>query len=268
MKKLIITLSIAVLCAGFAGVHTSFALNLGTNITISDLNSSNKKAWYGDREDQETEPGTTTNQSWDLEGMFLDDTILSLVGGYDFMNGNGGIYTGDIFIDVDGDMVYGEDVTDLSGNGNKNISNVFGYDYVIDLTLDGNTLSPTYNVYKIDETATLESPYYRINDESGAYRYVDGGELIDSGDLFYETGFSDADTGFLGGNHNILSVDLDFLAPGTDFTAHYTMGCGNDDLIGADSLGDTPAATPEPGTLLLLGGGLFAIISIVRKRQA
>ena len=268
MKKCIITLSIVTLVVGFAGIHHSFALNLGENITISDLNNKGR-GWHSDREDQETEPGTVTKQSWDLEGMFLDGTTLSLVGGYDFMNGNSGIYTGDIFIDVDGDIVYGKDVTNIRGNGNKTISNVFGYDYVIDLTFDATSLSSTYNVYKIDKTATVLSPYYRINDESGAYRYVDGGELVGFDNVTYETGFSDADTGFMGGSHNVLSVNLDFLADGTDFTAHYTMGCGNDDLMGAGSIsGGTPTATPEPGTLLLLSGGLFAILGIIKKRQA
>jgi hypothetical protein len=267
MKRLIITLSIAVLFAAFAGVHTSFALNLGDNITISDLNSSNDNDWYGDREDQETEPGTTSDQAWDLEGMFLDGTKLSLVGGYDFMNGNGNIYTGDIFIDVDGDIKYGTDVDGVQGVENEEISNVFGYDYVIDISAIDDGLNFTYNIYAIDEQATLLSPYYDINYESGAFRYDSGGELIGSGDLTYQTGLSDDETGFLGGSHNALSVDLDFLAIGTEFTAHYTMGCGNDDLMGAGKT-TTPTATPEPGTLLLLGGGLFAIISIIRKRNA
>ncbi|MCP4401171.1 MAG: PEP-CTERM sorting domain-containing protein [bacterium] len=267
MKKFIITVTIVGLIAGFVGIQQSVALNLGDEITISDLHN-NGNGWHSDREDQETEPGTATNQSWDLEGMFLDGTTLSLVGGYDFMNGHHNIYTGDIFIDIDGDMVYGEDITNLKKNGNKRISNVFGYDYVIDMTFNKKKLSSVYHVYKIDKTAKVLSPFYRFNDESGAYRYVKGGELIGSGDVVYKTGFSDAETGFLGGKHNVLSVDLGFLTSGTDFTAHYTMGCGNDDVIGAGTISSTPTATPEPGTLLLLGGGLFAIIGIIRKRNA
>ncbi|PID57783.1 hypothetical protein CSB45_06040 [candidate division KSB3 bacterium] len=265
MKSLLTTLSLATLLITTAGLHHSVALDLGTDITIADLNSRGE-GWYGDREDQETEPGTITNQSWDLEGMFLRGSQLSLVGGYDFRQGEHKIYTGDIFIDVDGDIVYGQDITTLRGNGYQALSNSFGYDYVIDLTLDGNTLSSSYDVYQLDASATLLSPYYRLNDESGAFRYVAGGELIGSGDVFYQSGLSDAELGFLGGRHNVLSVDLSFLNPGTAFTAHYTMGCGNDDLMGSGSL--APTATPEPGTLLLLSSGMFAVIGLLRKRCA
>ena len=42
-----------------------------------------------------------TNQSWDLEGFFLENTSLYMVGGYDFKNGNRAFTSGDIFIDID-----------------------------------------------------------------------------------------------------------------------------------------------------------------------
>ena len=69
--------------------------------------------WYGDHEDNETEthPNTLQGQHWDLEGMYMDGSALTVVGGYDFRDGftySGHNYSsGDIFIDVDGDVVYG-----------------------------------------------------------------------------------------------------------------------------------------------------------------
>jgi len=85
------------LCVFLLCTNISFA----TNITIPDLNSSSSNSWYGTHEDQEVEPGMARSQAWDLEGFFVNGTVLSLVGGYDFKNGAGSgkkFYSGDIFI--------------------------------------------------------------------------------------------------------------------------------------------------------------------------
>jgi hypothetical protein len=272
MKKVVLCLSLSLLILGVAGVNTTFALDFGEEITVYDGASKSSDSWWGNtNEDHEVEYNNIKDQSWDLEGMFLDGSDLTIVGGYDFQNGKKSVYTGDIFLDITGDMTYGSDVTSLHGNGNKNITNVFGYDYVVDLSFDERTLSSTYNVYKIDETAVLKSPYYRQNDSSGAYRYVSGGELVGSGSIAYQSGLTDEETGFTGGYHNALSIDLSFLDETTDFTAHYTMGCGNDDLIGKGTFEvETPpvvSGVPEPGTILLLGAGLLGLGAVIRKRR-
>ena len=82
---------------------------------------------------------------------FLDGNILSMVGGYDFLNGEWGTndkwMSGDIFLDTSGDAKFG----DIHGStdGNINVLNTFGYDYVIDLDFsDIDNL--TYDVYEID----------------------------------------------------------------------------------------------------------------------
>src|SRR5476649_2359167 len=111
MKSSLTKLSLIVSAAFAAG--TAMATPFGTNITISDGNYSGT-GWYSNREDQETEtnPNTVTSQQWDLEAMFMAGTNLTLVGGFDFKNGvtwsDGHNYkSGDIFIDVNGDAVYG-----------------------------------------------------------------------------------------------------------------------------------------------------------------
>jgi len=76
MKKFIGSFSVVagiLLIAGHA-----FALDLGSNITIADQNyKSSGNSWYTNHEDGEVEPGMATNQRWDLEGFFLNSTLLN-----------------------------------------------------------------------------------------------------------------------------------------------------------------------------------------------
>jgi hypothetical protein len=275
MKKFFISVVALTLICSIVEISEVYGLDFGKDKEITLFDgvaksggsrwSSYESWWNTEREDQEVEYMNQRGQAWDLEGMFLDGTSLTLVGGYDFKNGYHSRYTGDLFFDVDGDITYGTNIIgDRSRRKNRNIDNIFGYDYVIDMTFDPSTLSETYQVYKIDESATLKTGYWSENDTSGAWRYVGGGDLVSQGEVSYQTGLTNAQTGFKGGNHNALTVDIGFLDSGTEFTAHYTMGCGNDDLIGR---GSAPVvATPEPGTLALLGFGLLGLVALVRKR--
>lgn len=227
------------------------------NITIDDLNSRGN-GWYGGQEDDEVEPGMAKGQVWDLEGMFLEGTTLSVVGGYDFINGEDGFTSGDLFLDIDGDAVYGD--IHGSSNGNHIVTHNSGYDYVLDLDF----VNLTYDIYAIDTETYVQTSYYKQNQGSNPWLYESGGELI-AEDLAIEyTTESEYGIFFNGGWHNQFSVDISFLLNDTAFIAHYTMGCGNDNLMGQ---GVVVHHQPEPGTMLMLGFGLIGIAGLSRRKM-
>lgn len=245
MNKLLrsaVILAVVLLAAG-----NVLAYDFGMNITISDKNSEGS-GWYSDREDQETEPGMIANQSWDMEGFFLNGNTLTMVGGYDFVNGNQNLMSGDIFFDVNGDARYG----DIHGAaGTRIVTDTFGYDYVMDLNFD----DFSYDVYSLGAGSTTITSKESANQGSNPWRYNSGGTKIGSGSFTYHTGLSDAETGLLGGTHNALTgLDVSFL--NGSFVSHFTMECGNDNLMGE---------TPEPATMFLLGSGLVGLAGLRKK---
>jgi len=270
MRNILRIAALVILAISMVG-GTSSATMFGEDITQYDGYSSTEKLWWSDREDEEVEPNAQTGQGWDLEGFFLDNTKLTVVGGFDFIAGNSDIYSGDIFIDVNGDVSYGVDDGQLSDNGGGyyDILNLFGYDYVLDLDLkdQDNLADPgtfAYTVYAIDETAVLKSGKYRVLDESSPYQYVSGGTEVDSGTFLYQAGLTDDEVGFAGGRHNALTVDLAFLPSASSFTTHFAQGCGNDNLMGYHGA----APVPEPATMVLFGTGLIGLAGIGRKKLA
>ncbi len=238
------------------------ALDLGTNITIDDgVNQYRSDGWYGGtsnqsfaREDNEVEPGCIANQTWDLEGFFLNGSKLAMVGGYDFVNGGYG--SGDLFFDVNGD--YGVAKTAYAA-GNAGVTEAFGYDYVVDLDFT----DMTYTVYALNDGTITQTVWYGQNAGSNPWRYVSGGTYITAGTFSYYTALNDDEAGdLLGGAHNAVVFDIGFLA-GQAFTSHFTMGCGNDNLMGQGV-----APVPEPATMVLLGTGLIALGSLRRRSRS
>lgn len=224
------------------GAGGAFGYDFGTDITIWDGRGVGSPG--NPMEDNETEPGMVNTQSWDLEGFYLDGTILTMVGGFDFVNGVSGYqaYTsGDIFIDTTGNAQYG-----LTADTSVPFS---GYDYVLDLDFS----EKTYNVFTVTDgvilTDVLES-YNEPYSNPWKLEYTPN-TPISSGALTY-TGFGEL------GLSNAVAVDIAFL-DGKDFTAHFTMGCGNDNLMGQT------APVPEPATLLLLGSGLIGLFGFRKK---
>jgi len=198
--------------------------------------------------------------------------ILSLVGGYNFTNGQDGWRGGDIFIDinpgfaptnVDGGVGSIEPPNVLGANGG-------GYDYVIDISpVDG-----TYDVYAISGLTVgsgLLSAFYFP--QSNPWRLVDNYspgpgqsvQWITSGSFAMTTYATDAaldggtwNSGYLpdgadpaGLYHYVLGgFDLSFLTS-PSYYIHYTQQCGNDVLTGL--------VIPEPSTYVLFGLGLAAL---------
>ncbi len=237
-----------------------YALNLGTNITIYDGSSNEETGWHGKNEDQEVEPFCVNDQSWDLEGFFLNGSELQMVGGFDFNSSNEGFEIGDIFLDIDGDI----GTSETYDEGINSVKDNFGYEYVLDL----NFSDSSYVVYELNNDSYNYTVYYQswnnhqgVNSHSNPYRYDSGGNQKAVGTFQYISNLSDSDVGFYGGTHYALvGFDLGFLN-GQEFTAHLTMGCGNDNLMGQGT-----APVPEPATVILMGIGLIGVAGFGRKK--
>lgn len=256
MNKLHATLMVL----SVAGI-TAFAEPL--NITVSDKEGSGT-GWYGiENEDEEVTTGCVATQPWDLEAFILDGTTLSLVGGYDFINGKDNYLSGDIFIDVTNDAKYGSELSGSSAaNGYFEVANANGWDYVIDLDVKNGK----YDIYSLSTESIVKTAFYAQNACSNPWTFV-GNEIDklnkDALAFSYSTiNGSTVDTySFTGSSHNKLSVDLSFLG-NTDFTAHYTMQCGNDNIIGKGTVN-----VPEPASISLLGIGFLFLGLFSRKRK-
>jgi hypothetical protein len=208
------------------------------------------------------------SQVWDLEGFFVKGNSLSMVGGFNFLTGapNYPQYSsGDIFIAAGAKPSYEASYrTDPAGRDNHIVDNSYGYNFVLDLDFVG-TDGGTYTVLKIDATAEVETAYYPQNEGSSPWCYVGGATAtIDTGSFSFLDNLKDLETGFNGGNHYALTgFDLSFLDAGLEYWTHFTMGCGNDNLMGYAET----APVPEPSTFVLMGAG-GGLLWLVRRRKS
>jgi len=264
MRKVIYS-SLALFSALLMTAANVSATSYGDNITIYDGTEDASHTGTGTgREDNETEPGMVNNQLWDLEGFFQNGNTLSMVGGYNFATGKGGYNSGDIFIDTNAS--YGKDDTFTSNtSGNQEIQNNFGYEYVLDLNFTDNT----YNVYALNGYSYTVTAWFPANENdtpgSNPWRYSKEGSLISQNNSFSFTNQADITDTTLSVNdthYAVTGLDLSFMPAGIDFVAHFTMGCGNDNLMGSG----TTAPVPEPATMMLFGTGITGLAALQRRK--
>lgn len=266
---------------------------LGTNITVADGVSSGT-GWWGTGgtgaglENNETEPLTQTDQSWDLEAFVYDDATkkLTIIAGFPLTTANGAFNLGDIFIDSGFDHPVGAAAEAISPDGFGQLYNKdFKYEFAVHWVRDGNSAIIGYDVYQLNENVSngglgsaMLPGQYSVLYASNPYTLVVTDEsILTSGTVVYQTGLADSGaganavdtlfgadvTGLTGGSHNALTIDLTGVFPLQGF--HVTLGCGNDNLAG--SIPGTPDIN-VPDTawgLGLLGTGL-AGLALLRRR--
>ena len=273
MNKKIVSLLIAV--GLISGASRSFASPVNITVADNDPVATTFAPGQGGQggEDNETEHGTTPGQVWDLEAMVVNGSTLYLVGGFNFLAGEGGYKPGDLFIKVGGTN---PGFQPLSAPGTVDNS-VYGYSYVVDLTQPVGATGSFATVNSLSSGSLFDSVAF---DDRGAnpWRYNSGGTNVANQGIGYVAGLADGDPilGFLGvggltgGWHNILAIDLSFLSVAAGNTVYfsYTMECGNDSLKG--EYGGGFDRVPDGGAsvfLISLGLGAMALVGL-KRRQA
>ena len=267
-----------VVCTAVAGLvlWSMTATAAYTDITIPDTVVGSGNTWWSrTAENQEVEPGNATGQAWDMEAFLFDAAAknLQLQGGFNMKNGHDGFYSGDIFIDVNGDAIWGAAIAgDLSPNNNGYYTvpnSAYKWDYVIafDRALVNNTvpaggsaLTGGYRVYSLSDSATDVEVWYDQNNKSNPFRYLRGGvEVTGAGGTVSQSYFDNSE-----GRHYVLEpIGLSFLGTGQNITFHFSEGCGNDFIMGQT----TSQSVPDGGLTLALLGMSLSTLGIASRRM-
>jgi len=230
--------------------------------------------------DQAVTPNCVASQEWDLEALLINGSMLYVVGGFNYANGqvgNGHLFTsGDIFIDINN---YAK-VTFVQNpaptvNGNFELKND-GWEYAVNFDFS-TPANYKYNVYALDNNSILNSVYYRQNDEEGnPFELLSVEESVKQGQLEYKIFNTDdlleawmegqlnlAHKDFYGDKHYVLGVSLADLGI-ENMNVQFTMACGNDVVRGLMTGG--AQTVPDGGvTIMFLGMGL-SMLGLVAKR--
>jgi len=265
------------------------------DITIWDESSAAGDNWAAAPsapwEDDEVEPGCAQGQAWDLETINANAGTLTITGGFDFINGNGGMASGDIFIAVGPDGpafgVGSHALNNLETYGsaawhayNQDIDN-YGYSYIIDIDWEGAVGNAVgYQVRQVSSgfdtlVETTEEVFYNQNWESNPYRWLTDGVDDDDENTPFDSVISGLDgtatvTG--GPGAYTASFDVDWLGDLVDISEeipvwfHFTQECGNDNIMGFS--GDpTHFDVPEPASIGLLGLGIIGLMATRMRRK-
>ena len=261
----------------------------GVSWMTSPANSGFTSAQRGNlSEYQEIEPGMATGALWDLAAFVTPSAgRLGVVSGYNLGGVTQNTRIGDIMVKVG-------PVANNYGDQNQAYTqyalNTFGYDFAVRMNFGANT----YSVFAIDANTMMENGQYAANGNhnsaSSPWRLAtttNGNASANIGTAV--AGFQNLSLGYLTNNtvaaasaatgYTVTSDYKYYVEINTTFvntlaaslnspTVLYklTMECGNDNMLGVDTVGQNVAVPDGASTLALMGIGLLSIVGLARVR--